>query len=69
MDDAFLNFFIFFSPIHSYPLRFSPIQSDFFGVGLAFSTYLRFNDVDRKKLPLLESRHNFLFFEGLFRLV
>jgi hypothetical protein len=45
----------------SFLLKSTPIRSDFFGVGLAFCAHLRFNDVDRKKLPLLEPRHDFYF--------
>jgi hypothetical protein len=65
MDDAFSGFLIFFSPIQSYPLLSTPIQSDFLRVGLAFCAHLRASDVDRQNLPRVDAPQDFLFSEGV----
>jgi uncharacterized membrane protein len=54
--------------ISSFPVKSTPIQSDFLGVGLAFFAHLRFNDVDRQNLPLVDAEQDFYFFEGLISL-
>ena len=64
--DPFFRIFYFFSQIQSNPLKSSPI---FFGVGLALCACLRFNDVDRQNVPLLEPWHDFYFFVSVFRRV
>jgi hypothetical protein len=51
-----------FSGFLFFLVKSSQIQSNFLGVGLAFSAHLRFNDVDRKNLPLLEPRQDFYLF-------
>ena len=50
-----------FSGFLFFLVKSSQIQSNFLGVGLAFSAYLRFNDVARQNLLLEGAPQDFYF--------